>query len=49
MYVIPGFGWVATFKLLEGWTNRLNKKGLIHLGLTHELFYVSAAKAGVSI
>ena len=47
--VIPGFGWVA--KLLEGWTNRLNKNGLIYLGLTDELFYVSAAtsKAGVSI
>ena len=50
MYVIPGVGWVA--KLLEGWTNRLNKFGLIYVGLTDKPFQVSAVKhvkAGVSI
>ena len=36
MYVIPGVGWVA--KLLEGWTNRLNKFGLIYVGLTDKPF-----------
>ena len=35
--VISGVGWVV--KLLEGWTNRLNKYGF---GLTDEMFWVSA-------
>jgi hypothetical protein len=47
MYVIPGVGWVVT--LLEGWTSRLNKYGLIYAGLTGEPFWVSAARAGVLI
>ena len=40
MYVIPGVGWVAS--ILEGWTNKLNKYGLIYAGLTGEPFWVSA-------
>jgi hypothetical protein len=47
IYVIPGVGWVV--RLLEGWTNRLNKYGLIYAGLTGEPFWVSAARAGVLI
>ena len=47
IYVIPGVGWVVRF--LEGWTNRLNKYGLIYAGLTGEPFWVSAARAGVLI
>ena len=47
MYVIPGVGWVVVF--LEGWTNKLNKYGLIYAGLTGEPFWVSAARAGVLI
>ena len=47
MYVIPGVGWVVG--LLEGWTNKLNKYGLIYAGLTGEPFWVSAARAGVLI
>lgn len=47
MYVIPGIGWVVSF--LEGWTNKLNKYGLIYAGLTGEPFWVSATRAGVLI
>jgi len=47
LYVIPGVGWGV--RVLEGWTNRLNKYGLIYAGLTGELFWVSAARAGVLI
>ena len=47
IYVIPGVGWVV--RVLEGWTNRLNKYGLIYAGLTGEPFWVSAARAGVLI
>ena len=47
IYVIPGVGWVV--RLLEGWTSRLNKYGLIYAGLTGEPFWVSAARAGVLI
>ena len=36
-------------RLLEGWTSRLNKYGLIYAGLTGEPFWVSAARAGVLI
>ena len=46
MKVISGVDWVA--KLLEGWTNRLKKDGLICVGLKNERFLdivVSAAKA----
>ena len=48
--VISGVDWVA--KLLEGWTNRLKKDGLICVGLKNERFLdivVSAAKADFSI
>ena len=47
IYVIPGVGWVVS--LLEGWTTKLNKYGLIYAGLTGEPFWVSAARAGVLI
>ena len=47
MYVIPGVGWAV--RILEGWTNRLNKYALIYAGLTGEPFWVSAARAGVLI
>ena len=43
----PGIGWVM--KLLEGWTNRLNKYDLIYACLTDEAFWVSAAKAQRSV
>ena len=46
-YVIPGVVWVV--KILEGWTYRLNKHGLIYAGLTGESFSVSAVKSGGSI
>ena len=47
IYVIPGVGWIV--RLLEGWTSKLNKYGLIYAGLTGEPFWVSAARAGVLI
>ena len=40
--IVVNVGWVV--KLLEGWTN---KYSLIYAGLTDEVFWVSAAKAGV--
>ena len=40
---------VGIVKLLEGWTNRLNKYDSIYAGLTDEAFWVSVAKAGVLI
>ena len=48
-YVIPGVVWVV--KILEGWTYRLNKHGLIYAGLTWtgESFSVSAVKSDGSI
>ena len=45
--IVVNVGWVV--KLLEGWTKKLNKYGLIYAGLTDEMFWVSAAKAGVLI
>jgi len=35
--------------VLEGWTSRLNKYGLIYAGLTGEPFWASATRAGVLV
>ena len=45
--IVINVGWVV--KLLEGWTNKLSKYGLIYAGLSDEAFCVSAAKPGVLI
>ena len=34
--IVVNVGWVV--KLLEGWTNKLNKYGLIYAVLTDEVF-----------
>ena len=34
MYVIPGVGWLRSY--WKDWTNKLNKYGLIYVGLTDE-------------